>query len=63
LSINTFEIDYVAETELTISQIEKIEAAIAKYLESGLIFSYNKKEKLLRSKSGKLKQFISEMSS
>jgi phenylacetate-CoA ligase len=57
LSINTFEIDYVAETELNADQIKKIESAIEKYLESGLIFSYNRKQKLERSKSGKLKQF------
>lgn len=61
LTINTFEIDYVAENELTVTQIEKIEAAIAKYLETGLIFSYKRKDKLIRSKSGKLKQFISEV--
>ncbi len=61
LSINSFEINYVAETELTKPQIEKIEIAIAKYLEPNLIFSYHKKEKLIRSKSGKLKQFISEI--
>jgi phenylacetate-CoA ligase len=61
LTINIFEIDYVAEIELDIKQIENIEIAIEKYLEGGLIFSYNKKEKLKRSKSGKLKQFESKL--
>ncbi len=61
LSINTFKIDYVAENELTNNQIEKIETAIAKYLEPNLIFSYHKKDILERGKSGKLKQFISEI--
>jgi phenylacetate-CoA ligase len=61
LSINTFEIDYVAENALDSNQIQKIEQAIAKYLEPNLIFSYHKKAILERGKSGKLKQFISKM--
>jgi phenylacetate-CoA ligase len=57
--IDTFEIEYVSKTELNEAQIQKIEAAIALYLEKGLIFSFVRKEKLERSKSGKLKQFVS----
>ncbi|MBK0369612.1 phenylacetate--CoA ligase family protein [Flavobacterium agrisoli] len=57
--INTFEVDYVSEIELNLTQIQKIEAAIALYLEKGLIFTFVRKEKLERSKSGKLKQFVS----
>ncbi|MDN3678421.1 phenylacetate--CoA ligase family protein [Flavobacterium paronense] len=57
--INTFDIDYVSEIELTSIQIQNIEKAIATYLESGLTFSFTRKEKLERSKSGKLKQFVS----
>ena len=57
--INTFEIEYVSETELDLAQIKKIEEAIAIYLEKGLAFKFTRKEKLERSKSGKLKQFIS----
>ncbi|POY39936.1 AMP-binding protein [Flavobacterium alvei] len=57
--IDTFEIEYVSKTELNQEQIQKIEAAIALYLEKGLIFSFVRKEKLERSKSGKLKQFVS----
>ncbi|HQF47468.1 MAG TPA: phenylacetate--CoA ligase family protein [Flavobacterium alvei] len=57
--IDTFDIEYVSQTELNQEQIQKIEAAIALYLEKGLIFSFVRKEKLERSKSGKLKQFIS----
>lgn len=57
--IDTFEVEYVSETELTKSQILKIESAITTYLESGLTFTFIRKEKLKRSKSGKLKQFIS----
>jgi len=56
---DTFEIEYVSETELNLAQIKKIENAIELYLEKGLIFSFIRKEKLERSKSGKLKQFVS----
>jgi phenylacetate-CoA ligase len=57
--IDTFEIEYVSELELTSDQIREIEKAIATYLENGLQFSFVRKEKLIRTKSGKLKQFVS----
>ncbi len=57
--IDTFDIEYVSELELTKIQIQNIEKAITTYLESGLTFSFTRKEKLERSKSGKLKQFVS----
>jgi phenylacetate-CoA ligase len=57
--IDTFEIEYVSVNELTKNQIQSIEKAITTYLESGLHFTFNRKEKLQRSKSGKLKQFVS----
>lgn len=57
--IDTFEIEYVSVNELTEIQIQKIEKAITTYLESGLHFTFIRKEKLERSKSGKLKQFVS----
>ncbi|WP_395044453.1 phenylacetate--CoA ligase family protein [Flavobacterium sp.] len=57
--IDTFEVEYVSENELTESQILTIEKAITTYLESGLTFTFTRKEKLERSKSGKLKQFVS----
>ncbi|HNP31923.1 MAG TPA: phenylacetate--CoA ligase family protein [Flavobacterium sp.] len=57
--IDTFDIEYVSELELTENQIQNIEKAITTYLESGLTFSFTRKEKLERSKSGKLKQFVS----
>ena len=59
--IDTFEIEYVSKSELNLEQIQKIEAAIALYLEKGLIFTFVRKEKLERSKSGKLKQFVSNL--
>jgi phenylacetate-CoA ligase len=59
--IDTFEIEYLSKTELNLEQIHKIEAAIALYLEKGLVFTFVRKEKLERSKSGKLKQFVSNL--
>jgi phenylacetate-CoA ligase len=57
--IDTFDIEYVSRSELTEMQIQNIEKAITAYLENGLTFSFTRKEKLERSKSGKLKQFVS----
>ncbi|MEC4048200.1 phenylacetate--CoA ligase family protein [Flavobacterium sp. SUN046] len=57
--VDTFEIEYVSEMALNATQIEKIETASATYLEKGLIFTFTRKEKLVRTKSGKLKQFVS----
>lgn len=57
--LDTFEIDYVSSTKLTSLQIQKIEKAIATYLESGLHFTYNRKDVLKRTARGKLKQFES----
>lgn len=57
--IDTFEIEYVSEKALNATQIEKIEVASTTYLEKGLIFTFSRKEKLVRTKSGKLKQFVS----
>ena len=57
--IDTFDIEYVSGVELTEVQIQQMEKAITTYLENGLTFSFTRKEKLERSKSGKLKQFVS----
>ena len=57
--IDTFEIEYVSETELNMGQIKKIENAISLYLEDGLNFTFIRKEKLERTNRGKLKQFKS----
>ena len=57
--LDTFEIEYVSENELSQIQIQKIEKAIAMYLESNLKFIFIKKIFLERTKQGKLKQFIS----
>lgn len=57
--IDAFEIDYVSEKELTSEQINKIESAIALYLEPNLNFTFTRKSSLERSNRGKLKQFKS----
>ncbi len=57
--LDTFEIEYVSETELNLAQIEKIEKAIALYLEPNLKFSFLRKKSLERSNREKLKQFKS----
>ncbi len=56
---DTFEIDYVSENELNRVRIQKIEEAIALYLEPNLHFTFTKKKSLERSNRGKLKQFTS----
>lgn len=57
--IDTFAIEYVSLKALSLDQIEDIKNAITTYLEKGLVFTFTRKEKLERSKSGKLKQFVS----
>lgn len=59
IKIDTFEIEYVSDKELDSHQIQEIEKAVAKYLEPGLNFSYQRKASLQRTKRGKLKQFES----
>lgn len=58
-ALDQFEIEYVSTTTLLSEQIQKIEAAIALYLEPNLHFTFVRKEKLNRSQRGKLKQFSS----
>ncbi|MCL9809924.1 phenylacetate--CoA ligase family protein [Flavobacterium luminosum] len=55
--IDSFEIHYVSETELTLVQIDKIKQAIDLYLEPRLHFTFHRKESLERTARGKLKQF------
>ena len=57
--VDTFEIDYVSENELSADQVAKIEDAIALYLEPHLNFTFHRKETLERTNRGKLKQFKS----
>lgn len=57
--IDQFEIEYVSETKLDLAQIQKIEQAIALYLEPELHFDFIRKNTLERTARGKLKQFSS----
>lgn len=56
---SVFRIIYVSEKELNDEKKQKIEAALATYLEEGLEVSFEHKKILNRSKRGKLKQFES----
>lgn len=57
--IDTFEIDYVSNMELSEDKVRAIKETLIKFLEPGLTFIFNRKNTLDRSKSGKLKQFVS----
>ncbi|MGA9638344.1 phenylacetate--CoA ligase family protein [Flavobacterium sp.] len=59
--LDSFNVKYVSEKPLSEIQIQKIEQAIASYLEPNLKFSFVRKAYLKRSKRGKLKQFTSEL--
>jgi len=57
--LDTFEIEYVSEIELSTEQIQKIKNAIDLYLEPNLNFTFTRKMVLERTNRGKLKQFKS----
>jgi phenylacetate-CoA ligase len=57
--IDHFEVEYVSESELDGEQIEKINQAVALYLEPNLHFTFSRKKALERTNRGKLKQFTS----
>lgn len=59
LKIDSFEVEYVSEIELSETQIKKIEEAISLYLEPNLNFTFIRKISLERTNRGKLKQFKS----
>ncbi len=59
--IDSFEIEYVSEVELNLTQIKKIINAIELYLEPDLNFIFIRKDSLERSNRGKLKQFKSTL--
>ena len=56
---DTFEIDYVSENELSDSEIDTIKKVLDQFLEPGLVYHFYRKDRIERSKSGKLKQFKS----
>ena len=57
--IDTFEIHYVSDETLTTEKTNSIKETLAQYLEPGLIFNFYRKDRLDRTQSGKLKQFVS----
>mgnify|MGYP003126411770 CR=1 FL=1 len=57
--IDTFEINYVSKERLTEEKKQSIAQTVTQFLEPGLTFSFQRKEQLDRSASGKLKQFVS----
>lgn len=60
-AIDQFDVDYIADNELNITQKQHILEAINEYLEPNLIIKFNRRTKIKRSKSGKLKQFVSKI--
>ena len=59
LTLNTFKVSYTSIKTISEEKIQAINNAFIKYLESELVVTYERKDDLKRSKSGKLKQFIS----
>lgn len=57
--IDTFIIEYTSDKSLSDFEIEKTKKVFSIYLEPNLHYIFIRKEKLERSKSGKLKQFVS----
>lgn len=58
-TLDTFKIIYTSKTPLTEFKIKAICKAIEAYLEPGLTIHFERKNKIKRTKGGKLKQFIS----
>ena len=59
LKPDTFKIIYVSAENISEEKIEHITLEMESYLEKGLQINFKRQEKLIRSKSGKLKQFSS----
>lgn len=59
IAADHFVFEYVSETEISSIQKQKVYEAMDAYLEHGLKADFIKKEKLERTKAGKLKQFQS----
>lgn len=59
LNLDTFKISYVSSHDLSDKNLADIKDAVSKYLEPNLTLLFDRKTHLERSKSGKLKQFIS----
>jgi phenylacetate-coenzyme A ligase PaaK-like adenylate-forming protein len=60
-SLNHFKIIYVSLEELVLNKKKLITKEMERYLEPGIKVSFHREDKLIRSNSGKLKQFISRL--
>jgi len=58
-TLNTFEIHYASDNNLSEKQMDDVKNALYEYLEPNLEVIFHKFDQLKRSKSGKLKQFTS----
>jgi phenylacetate-CoA ligase len=56
-----FRFEYIATDELSILEKEKINESMKTYLEDGLVIEFIRKDKLERTKAGKLKTFVSHI--
>lgn len=61
LKTDTFEIQYTSQKPMTDDDVQRVRAVFTQYLEPGLTLHFVRKDRLERSKSGKLKQFISKI--
>lgn len=61
LKLNTFKIVYSSDEELSNEKTGIIKKEMERYLEPGIDIVFKREEKLQRSKSGKLKQFMSHI--
>ena len=61
LNLQTFKIRYVSKAELSVKKTRLITMEIERYLEKGLNIIFERQPQLKRSKSGKLKQFSTQV--
>lgn len=59
LDLNAFKVIYVCSEALSEEKMKSITAEMENYLEKGLKITFERQDRLIRSKSGKLKQFTS----
>jgi phenylacetate-CoA ligase len=60
-ALDRFVLEYVADSEMSASDKENVNKALELYLESGLKVEFIQKQRIERTKAGKLKHFFSEL--
>ena len=60
-TLDTFKIFYVSKEALSVEKKELIFSEVKRYLETGILVSFERVKQLKRTKAGKLKQFISRV--